>query len=96
MTSSLTWGQRARRIEVRPHKSPTDRTSVLGTPPAALAPPARWARFSPITAIVSAASFVAQSSGSGGAAAILVFTATVVLAWAWLAAVSVKPYRMAS
>jgi Protein of unknown function (DUF998) len=35
----------------------------------------------------------AWSSGSGGATPILVFTAAVVLVWAWLSAVSVKLYR---
>jgi len=40
-----------------------------------------------------AASFVALSSGSGNATTILVFTAAVVLVWAWLTAVSVKLYR---
>ena len=42
---------------------------------------------------VFAGSFIALSSGAGGAAAILLFTAAVVLAWAWLSAVSVKLYR---
>ncbi|WP_006243915.1 DUF998 domain-containing protein [Mycolicibacterium tusciae] len=54
---------------------------------------ARWAWYSRITGLVFAASFIALSSGSGGATAILVFTAAVVAAWAWLAAVSVKLYR---
>ena len=52
-----------------------------------------WAWFSRITGALFACSFVVLSSGTGGAAAILVFTAAVVLAWAWLAAVSVKLYR---
>ena len=52
-----------------------------------------WAWFSRITGAVFAVSFVALSSGSGGATAILVFTAAVVLVWAWLTAVSVKLYR---
>ena len=52
-----------------------------------------WAWFSRITGVVFAASFLAMSSGSGGAATILVFTAAVVLAWAWLSAVSVRLYR---
>jgi hypothetical membrane protein len=54
---------------------------------------ASWAWFSRITGLVFAASFLALSSGSGGAATILVFTAAVVLVWAWLAAVSAKLYR---
>jgi len=52
-----------------------------------------WAWFSRITGLVFAGSFLGLSSGTGGAAAILVFTAAVVLVWAWLAAVSVKLYR---
>jgi hypothetical membrane protein len=52
-----------------------------------------WAWYSRITGLVFLASFVALSSGSGGAATILVFTGAVVTAWAWLAAVSVKLYR---
>jgi hypothetical protein len=36
------------------------------------------------------------TSGSGGATAILVFTAAVVLVWAWLSAVSVKLYKTAA
>jgi hypothetical protein len=51
-----------------------------------------WAWFSRITGVVCAGSFVALSSGSGGATAILVFTAAVVLVWSWLSAVSVKLY----
>jgi hypothetical protein len=54
---------------------------------------ASWAWFSRITGLVFGGSFLALSSGAGGAAAILVFTAAVVLVWAWLAAVSVKLYR---
>jgi len=49
--------------------------------------------FSRITGAVFAASFMALSSGSGGAATILVFTAAVVLVWAWLTAVSANLYR---
>jgi Protein of unknown function (DUF998) len=52
-----------------------------------------WAWFSRITGVVFAGSFVALSSGSGGATTILVFTAAVVLVWAWLTAVSIKLYR---
>jgi len=43
--------------------------------------------------VVFAGSFLALSSGSGGATTILVFTAAVVLVWAWLRALSVKLYR---
>ena len=52
-----------------------------------------WAWFSRITGVAFAGSFIALSSGSGGATTILVFTAAVVLVWAWLTAVSVKLYR---
>jgi hypothetical protein len=52
-----------------------------------------WAWFSRITGVVFAASFMALSSGSGRATTILVFTAAVLLVWAWLSAVSVKLYR---
>jgi hypothetical protein len=48
--------------------------------------------FSRITGVVFAASFMALSSGSGGATTILVFTAAVVLVCVWLSAVSVKLY----
>jgi hypothetical membrane protein len=49
--------------------------------------------FSRITGALFAGSFMALSSGSGGATTILVFTAAVVLIWAWLAAVSVRLYK---
>ena len=52
-----------------------------------------WAWFSRATGVLFAGSFVVMASGAGGAAAILLFTAAVVLTWAWLAAVSVKLYR---
>jgi hypothetical protein len=52
-----------------------------------------WAWFSRITGLAFAASFLALSSGTGGATTILVFTAAVVLVWAWLTAVSIKLYR---
>ena len=54
-----------------------------------------WAWYSRLTAIVFAASFVAIGSGSGGRPGIVVFTMAVVLAWAWLSAISVKLYREA-
>ncbi|HKP39746.1 DUF998 domain-containing protein [Mycobacterium sp.] len=54
---------------------------------------ASWAWFSRITGVAFGGSFIALSSGSGGAATILVFTAAVILVWAWLTAVSVKLYR---
>jgi hypothetical membrane protein len=40
-----------------------------------------------------AASFAVLASGRGGSAAVLTFTAAVVLAWLWLAVVSVRLYR---
>ena len=52
-----------------------------------------WAWFSRITGVVFAGSFMALSSGSGGATTILAFTAAVVLVWAWLSAVSVRLYK---
>jgi hypothetical membrane protein len=52
-----------------------------------------WAWFSRATGGLFAVSFFALSSGAGGAAGILLFTAAVLLAWAWLSAVSVKLYR---
>lgn len=52
-----------------------------------------WAWFSRITGGVFGLSFLALSSGTGGAAMLLTFTAAVVLVWTWLAAVSVKLYR---
>ncbi|MCV7213828.1 DUF998 domain-containing protein [Mycobacterium crocinum] len=54
-----------------------------------------WAWFSRVTGVAFAASFMALGSGQGGAAAILAFTAAVILAWAWLSLVSVKLYRRA-
>lgn len=52
-----------------------------------------WAWFSRVTGLMFAGSFLALASGSGGTASILAFTAAVVLAWAWLTAISVKLYR---
>lgn len=52
-----------------------------------------WAWFSRVTGLVFAGSFLALASGSGGTSAILAFTAAVVMAWAWLSAVSAKLYR---
>jgi Protein of unknown function (DUF998) len=48
--------------------------------------------FSRITGVVFAGSFMALSSGTGGATTILVFTAAVVLVWVWLSTVSIKLY----
>jgi hypothetical protein len=52
-----------------------------------------WARYSRATAILFAAGFVAISSGTGAPATVLMFTASVVLGWLWLAAVSAHLYR---
>jgi hypothetical membrane protein len=52
-----------------------------------------WAWYSRITGLGFLVSFAALSSGSGGVAAVLVFTVAVIAVWAWLAAVSVKLYR---
>jgi hypothetical protein len=52
-----------------------------------------WAWFSRLTGGLFAVSFVFMASGAGGAAAILIFTAAVVIAWAWLAAVSARLYK---
>jgi len=52
-----------------------------------------WAWFSRITGLFFAGSFLALGSGAGGPVTILVFSAAVVLVWAWLAAVSVRLYR---
>jgi hypothetical membrane protein len=54
-----------------------------------------WAWFSRATGLAFAGSFLALSSGSGGAATILAFTAAVVLIWGWLTGVSIKLYRSA-
>ena len=52
-----------------------------------------WAWFSRVAGAFFAATFLFMASGAGGAAAILLFTAAVVLVWAWLTAVSVKLYK---
>jgi len=52
-----------------------------------------WALFSRVTGVLFLAGFVAIASGSGSAAAILAFTAAVILISAWLSAVSVHFYR---
>jgi hypothetical protein len=52
-----------------------------------------WAWFSRFAGAFFAATFMFMASGVGGAAAILSFTAAVVLVWAWLAAVTLKLYK---
>jgi hypothetical protein len=54
---------------------------------------ASWAWFSRITGLFFGGSFLALGSGAGGPVTILVFTAAVVLVWAWLSAVSIRLYR---
>jgi hypothetical membrane protein len=53
-----------------------------------------WAWFSGLTGALVVAGFVTLASGKGASAAVVGFTAAVVLAWAWLAAVSAKLYPM--
>jgi hypothetical membrane protein len=54
-----------------------------------------WAWFSRLVGGLFSWAFVAVASRSGSPASLLAFTAAVVLAWAWLAAVSVYLYRTA-
>lgn len=53
----------------------------------------RWAWFSRVTGLVFAAGFAAVATGSSSAPIILGFWAAVVLAFAWLAALSLRLYR---
>jgi hypothetical protein len=52
-----------------------------------------WALFSRLTGVLFLAGFIAIASASGSAAAVLAFTAAVILISAWLSAVSVHFYR---
>jgi Protein of unknown function (DUF998) len=54
-----------------------------------------WAWFSRSVAAFVGVSFVITATGSRGAFAMLLFSGAVVLAWAWLSAVSAKLYAMA-
>jgi hypothetical membrane protein len=54
----------------------------------------RWSWFSGLTGALVIAGFASLASGKGGSAAVLGFTAALVIAWAWLAAISVQLYRM--
>jgi hypothetical protein len=54
---------------------------------------AGWAWYSRATGLVFLAGFVGIASGSDSAAVVLGFWLTVVVAWAWLAALSVHLYR---
>jgi hypothetical protein len=52
-----------------------------------------WARYSRVTGVLFGLSFIGIASGSDSPVIVLGFTAGVLLAWAWLAAVSVHLYR---
>ncbi|MFB1295660.1 DUF998 domain-containing protein [Mycobacterium sp. pW049] len=52
-----------------------------------------WAWFSRVVSVAFAAGFGALATGTLGAPAVLGFTAAVVLAWAWLTALSAKLYK---
>lgn len=52
-----------------------------------------WAWLSRFTGAFFAATFAFMASGSGGATAILLFTAAVVVVWAWLTALSIRLYK---
>jgi len=53
-----------------------------------------WARFSVVIGVVFLAAFVGIAAGSGNAVTIVAFTVAIILAWAWLTAVSLKTYRL--
>jgi hypothetical protein len=53
-----------------------------------------WAWFSRLVALFFGGAFVFTASGAQGRLPILVFTAAVLTAWAWLSAVSLKLYGM--
>jgi hypothetical protein len=55
-----------------------------------------WASYSRGTGIMFLAGFAAVASGAGGAVANVVFTVSVVAAWAWVSALSVHLYRRAA
>jgi hypothetical protein len=52
-----------------------------------------WAGFSRATGVLFLAGFVAVASGAGSAWTNLAFTATIVLAWAWVSALAAHLYR---
>jgi Protein of unknown function (DUF998) len=52
-----------------------------------------WAWYSRVTAILFAVGFGAISAGAGAPLTVVMFTVSVVLGWAWLAAVSLHLYR---
>jgi hypothetical protein len=51
-----------------------------------------WAGYSLLTGAAFAGGFAAVASGSNSSAVVVAFTAAVVIAWAWLAAVAAKLY----
>lgn len=53
-----------------------------------------WAWVSRLVAFVFGAAFVFLASGAGGAVANMLFFAAVIIAWAWLSAVSAKLYPL--
>ena len=55
----------------------------------------RWAWFSRLTGVLFLLGFVGVASGSGSAAVVLGFWIALVVAWAWLAALSLRLYRSA-
>lgn len=55
-----------------------------------------WAIYSAATGVLFLAGFLGIASGSGNVAITVAFTVAVVLAWSWLAAVSVHLYRHAA
>jgi hypothetical protein len=55
-----------------------------------------WAAFSVVAGVALLVGFVAIAGGSGAPAAVLGFTAAVVLSWVWLALTSVKAYGEAA
>lgn len=52
-----------------------------------------WAAFSRVTGVLFLAAFVGIASGIASPTVVLAFSAAVVLAWAWLAAVALHLYR---
>jgi hypothetical protein len=53
----------------------------------------RWAAFSVVTGLVFLVAFAGLASGSSSAAVVLGFWAALLLAWLWLALLSIRAYR---
>jgi hypothetical protein len=53
-----------------------------------------WSLLSAVTGMVFLAGFAGVASGQGNPVTIVGFTVAVVLAWAWMTAVSLKAYRL--